>query len=701
MRILGLAVAIFSVIALVIGVKGDTGALMIGVIGIPCAALTFLSLSISSFLKNFVAIFAFETILFGALYLAGSAQYWPAAFADYTIPETLPLTMAVFVIAVFGASYIPIVRSMTRIADRYFEQNEPGTFRIWPLPEMRLLERRIASMMLVSLVLINQIVVGVTVVLTYARRDIFNALQAKNAGNFWYALIFEFLVWAMIYVAFAVTNYVVSSTFILRWRRWLTKFYVAHWLDGAAHYRMSLIGGETDNPDQRISEDVNLFLDGGDQGYGIYSFSVMLISTFSSLAAFSILLWNLSSDFIVPGLGIAVPGSLFWVALLYAAFGTFVAMYIGKGYAALSFKRQRYEANMRFSLARLREYGEQVALLHGEDTEKQSVMGRFGEIFANYMQIIDKRKKITAFSGLYGQMNVVIPYVFGAPFYFAGKMELGQLTQVANSFGEVIGAFNFIVDNYVYLASYRAVLDRLTSFDNAIERANLLGTKAPHIVLERAGDDVVLSNLKVDLPQGEELLQVDHFRFNGQQRTLVSGPSGSGKSTLLRAIVGAWPYGEGKVSTPAGQNILLLPQRPYFPLGSLRSVVSYPSAEGTYRDAEIVAVLNEVGLSHISANLDESHIWTQQLSGGEQQRLAVARALLAKPDWLLLDEATSALDEKSEKRLYDIIKMSLPNTKVVSIGHRSSLIGMHDRMVEMVRGADGTSTLREAVLATS
>ncbi|MGH6852369.1 MAG: ABC transporter ATP-binding protein/permease, partial [Methylocella sp.] len=417
MPLLAVLVGLFSAAAAIVSLKtGGNIVLLLAGVGFLCAVTTYRSRAISTFLQIFAAIFAAETVIFGAVFLIAQTGLWPASLREY-VPESLPLTVAIFGILVYAISFIPVVRSMTRIADRYFDANDATRARIWPFPAFGARERRVAIAMVVLLVIINQAQVGMVLRLSFFNRDWFNAIQNKDEAAFWSQLFTVFTPWAFLYVATAVLEFVVTSTLIIRWRRWLTGDYVNRWLDSHTHYRMSLAGGGADNPDQRISEDINRFIDGGQIGYGIYSFSILLISNLSSLVSFAILLWDLSANFTLPYTAIAVPGFLFWVALIYAGVGTLVTHLVGRPLVKLSFERQRYEADFRFSLARLREYAEQVALLSGEQTEKASLTARFGAIVTNYFGIIACRKNLTAFTASYGQLSPIIPFVVAAPFY--------------------------------------------------------------------------------------------------------------------------------------------------------------------------------------------------------------------------------------------------------------------------------------------
>jgi vitamin B12/bleomycin/antimicrobial peptide transport system ATP-binding/permease protein len=383
---------------------------------------------------------------------------------------------------------------------------------------------------------------------------------------------------------------------------------------------------------------------------------------------------------------------LFWVALAYTMFGTLVTHLIGHPLSKLYFSQQRFEADFRFSVARLREYTEQVALLVGEPAERSFVMRRFGEVFGNYLRIVHLRKWLQVFTQLYGQVSPIIPYIVAAPFYFANKITLGVMTQTASAFGRVDVSLNFFVTYYVSLANFKAVLDRLTTFDEEMVKAGQLGTRPPHFDrLASRKSTVSLAKLKIALPDGRIIVEVPKLDLAAGQSTLFTGPSGSGKSTLFRAISGIWPYGEGQIAIPDNAAIMLLPQRPYIPMGTLRDAIIYPSQTGTYDDSLIRDALSAVKLSSFVDRLQEDGGWAQRLSGGEQQRVAIARALLAKPAWLFLDEATSALDEKTEMVIYQAIAERLPDTTIVSIGHRSTLLGMHRRHIDMQVGAGAAS----------
>ena len=678
MKNLAILIGFAAAFLLVFGLSsGDAQTIGLGSVGVILTVTTWLSAKMSRFLMIFAAIFGAEFVIFGAVFMLDANALWPAALADFVPPESLPITVGIFGIIVYAISFIPGIARIMHIADRYFDGHDVTTVRIWPLPPITLNEQTLARTIIVTLILINQGQVGISVRLSFFNRDWFNAIQEKDSATFWSLLYTVFLFWAAIYIAIAIIEYIIQSHLMIRWRRWLTSHYIGDWLNEGSHYRMALSGTGADNPDQRIAEDVDQFIG------RTYSFSISLLAQVSSLVSFSIILWGISANFTIPGTEIAIPGFLFWVAVLYSGFGTFVTHVIGRRLIRLNFEQQRYEADFRFSLARLREYAEQVALLGGEKQERRFLMDRFGNVIRNFFAIVARRKQLMMFTASYGQISPIIPYVVAAPFYFIGKIQLGVLTQTASSFGRVEGSLSFFIDAYVSLADYLSVIQRLVTFDDSIGKARRMGDKPPRIAFStEATTDISISDLTLSLPDGREIVSAE-VNFASGQSVLISGPSGSGKSTLLRAIAGIWPYGHGKIGIPADATLMLLPQKPYLPSGTLRDCVAYPSGEGTYLEKEIIDALKIVGLDRLITSLDDATNWSQRLSGGEQQRLAIARALLARPDWLFLDEATSALDEDSEAFLYRALKEHLKTTTLISIGHRSTLRVLHDRLMRM------------------
>jgi putative ATP-binding cassette transporter len=688
---LSIGVALAAAIALLAGIiEGNGGVLSlaadptrlgVGVVGLMLAFTTFRSPLISPFLRVFSTIFAVEYVVTGLAYVAVQAGWWPPSFSEAAPPASLATTVAIFGLLVHLISFIPVIRQITRLADPYFVTNERGDLEIGGFGARQVTERRFAHALIVALVVINQLQVAINIRLSFFNRDWFNAIQNKDSAAFWSLLFGVFCFWAAIAVVSNLVEYYTESVLKIRWRRWMTERYYGLWIDDGSLYRAALVGQAADNPDQRITEDVRNFLN------STYAYSISLLSTVSTLVSFSIILWTIPLDFTVPGTEITVPGLPFWVALVYSVVGTWLTHLIGKPLVQLEFRQERYEADFRFALARLREYSEQVALLRGENAERRILGGRFGSIVSNFYAIVGRTVKLLTFTTSYFQANVVIPYIIVAPYFFLGKITLGQMTQTAGAFGRVESALTFFIARYQSLASYKAVVERLTTFRSAIDEARELGTKSPRIEhTEHFGRDLVLRDLVLCLPDGREIVCADRLTIESGTTTLVTGPSGSGKSTLFRAISGIWPYGRGTIDRPADATVMLLPQRPYVPSGTLKTAVAYPSVAGAYSDKAVREALELARLAPLSCEIDSEHDWPQRLSGGEQQRLAIARAILDKPDWLFLDEATSALDEKLETEIYRMLSEVLPNTTIVSIGHRSTLIALHRWHIEMEPG---------------
>jgi putative ATP-binding cassette transporter len=697
MKQLSAAVAIFGLLALAAGIhKGEPETLLLAAAALICAYTTWRAREISSFLKILVSIFAAETVVFGLGVLCEVVGLWPQSYAEYALPATLAITVAVFSIVAFAVFHIPIVRRVMRITDLYFDSDARDGYRLWPLPAFTAREATMATALIVALVLFLQVLVGISLRLSYIRRDYYSALQDMNAAVFWSKMLFGFIPWAFVHVAVAVTDYVMRSYLVIRWRRWLTQHYIDRWLGGHRHYGMTLEGGVADNPDQRIAEDVNFFIDGGDQSYGVFSFAMRLISSMSSLVSYSIVLWEISAQLTFFDGKLVIPGLLFWIALVYVSAGTVVTHMIGRPLAKLNFERQRREANFRFGLARLREYSEQVALLSGENAERANLRGAFSAIYQNFLSIVERRKKLAWFTSVYGQFSPIFPFVLTAPFVLAGKIKIGVIRQTADAFGIVDDALNFFVNYYTYLAEFNAVLLRLESFDAATDRADVSMKRAS---LRSFNADGLTLDLRLLLPNGAPIVEARSLAFAPGVATLLSGPSGSGKSTLFRVIAGVWPHFDGAVSAQQGASIMLLPQRPYLPIGTLRSAVAYPTEAGAHTREELEAALVAARLAPLANSLDEETNWGQRLSGGEQQRVAIARALIAKPDWLFLDEATSALDEALEADIYEMLAERLPHTTIVSIGHRTTLRAFHQRRLVMARREDGLFAPREEVMA--
>lgn len=546
-------------------------------------------------------------------------------------------------------------------------------------------ERWAARGLLAAIVGLNLGAVFMEVWFTQINAEIFNALEQKDQGAFIdQLLLFGGL--ALVFIAVAVYRLYLNQMLQIRWRRWLTERYLGDWLENQTYYRLAFADTGTDNPDQRIAEDLRGFVQ------LTLSLSLGFLTNAVTLLSFLAILWSLSGS--VTLLGIDIPGYMVWVALVYAVAGTWITHLIGKPLARLSFDQQKYEADFRFALVRLRENAESIALQQGEAQEARGFNDRFGQVVANWWALMRTQKRLVWFTAGYGQVAVIFPLLVAAPRYFSGALPLGSLMQTAQAFGQVQGALSWFIDAYVNLADWHATTSRLVGFNHAI--AAVRAANSRHAGVERApGSDAALhlDGLALALPaSGAPLVRADLTIAPGE-RVLITGPSGSGKSTLLRAIAGIWPFGTGRVRLPAQGTAMVLPQKPYLPIGSLRAAVTYPAPPEAFDADTVRAVLDAVGMAPFADRLDERDHWSQRLSGGEQQRVAVARALLHKPDWLYLDEATSACDPATEERLYGLLRDRLPATTLVSVGHRASLTAFHDRRLTVRPDGDGVGDL--------
>ena len=539
--------------------------------------------------------------------------------------------------------------------------------------------------LLAAVVSIELSLVAIDVLLNQWNARFYNALQERNWESFVREIgIFSLL--AACFIALAVYQLYLNQWLQIRWRRWLTSHYLGEWLQGPNHYRMQLQGDAADNPDQRVSDDVKLFVE------RTLDIGLQLLSSAVTLASFVVILWGLSeaAPLHLFGKEYPIPGYLVWGAVMYAVFGTALTQWIGSPLIRLDFNQQRYEANFRFNLVRVRENSEQIALLQGESAERARLWDRFDNVVENWYGIMSRTKRLTAFTASYSQAAVIFPYILAAPAYFADKIQLGGLTQTASAFGSVQRALSVFVTIYRTLAEWRAVVARLDGFEMSIASATTLASSPDSIgmVSSDGGKAIDLRKLMVNLPNGKPLVAADGIGLRAGERTLVTGPSGSGKSTLFRAMAGIWPFGNGSIAVPANASLMMLPQRPYFPIGSLHAAIVYPGETESFNPDRVRDVLAMVGLPQLGPRLEEEGHWNRMLSLGEQQRLGLARALLHKPDYLFLDEATASLDEPSEADLYALLTGKLPQTTIVSIGHRSTLEAFHQRNITMVRDGD-------------
>jgi putative ATP-binding cassette transporter len=567
----------------------------------------------------------------------------------------------------------------------------PFARRAWGLvrPYFRSERRWQAIGLLCAVIALNLVTVYVDVLINDFQRDFYNALENRDYAEFRRQL-WRFGWLAMAFILVAVYKFYLTQLFELRWRTWLTTRYVDGWLSQRAYYRLELGASATDNPDQRIAEDIRLFTE-----YTV-SLSMGLLNSVVTLASFVAILWIVSGPLtvVLGGTEVTIPGYMVWVALAYAVAGSWLSHVIGRPLIALNFVQQRLEADFRYGLVRIRENAESIALYRGEPPERTGLVLRFGRVVSNYWALVRAQKRLIWAQSVYGQLAVIFPFVVAAPRYFDGPLKLGDLMQISNAFGMVQGSLSWFVNAYANLATWKATTDRLLTFDDALAelRAADEGT-----LQAMPGGAPALRGVRIDTPRGAPIVAEASLEVRPGERLLLTGPSGSGKSTLFRALAGIWPHGTGRVEQPPG-GVLFLPQRPYLPIGTLRATVSYPSAADAFDDATVAQALHDCRLPQLAGRLDEEAAWDRRLSPGEQQRLAFARALLNRPRWLFLDEATAALDEATGTALYRLVLERLPDTAVVSIAHDASVAAFHGRRVHLTPAAGG-ATLAELPLA--
>jgi len=564
-----------------------------------------------------------------------------------------------------------------------------AVFRL-SLPYFKSEDRRAGLLLLGAVIAIELSIVAVNVLINQWNARFFNALQDRNWDTFVKELSI-FCVLATIFIVLAVYQLYLNQWLQIRWRTWMTRVYLDRWLASSTHYRMQLFGDAADNPDQRIADDINQFIEKS------LTIVVRLLGAIVTLLSFFAILWSLSDSapLTVFGAQINIPGYLVWTALIYSIIGTLIAHWIGWPLAAINFRQQRLEADFRFSLIRVRENAEQIALLRGENAEKARLGERFAKVARNFMDLMSRQKKVIFVQQGHSQIAIILPYIVVSPAYFSGAVPLGTLTQTASAFGSVQESLSFFVTFYRSIAEWAAVVDRLTGFNRALGEAQAMAEASDiSVTSEPNARSVRIEDLSVHRPDSKPLLAPAATELHPREHVLVSGPSGAGKSTLFRALAGIWPFGKGRVVIPEGARIMVLPQRPYFPETTLANALSYP-ASGAFDDARLIEALQAVGLSGLAGRLHEEAHWNRILSLGEQQRLGVARALLQAPDYLFLDEATASLDEPSEGRLYALLHERLKETTIVSIGHRSTLTALHRRHVSFEPDGEGAHRLAE------
>ncbi len=581
--------------------------------------------------------------------------------------------------------FVQDVKDIWRLAYPYFRRRTPGEIHLWFIGPIRMPENWIGLGLLASVVALEIGASYMSKLLNNWSQGFGDAIQQKDWPAF-LASLGEFALIVTPYIIVYSYNNYLNQVLQVRWRKSMTDDFVDRWLSPAQHFRMRLVAGPADNPDQRISEDIHSFV-GNTMVLGVGFFGNLL-----RLVIFLQVLWVLSTAFPMTSFGLSfnIPGYLVWLAVIYAGLGTSITYLIGRRLVSLKFNQERFEANFRFGMARIRENSEQIALLGGEAAERTVLRERYGSILGNVYGVVRLTLRLNFFSFFFSQFSAIFPYLLLGPAFFFGTATYGTLMRSVSTFGRVQDGLTWFADTFQQLANYRAIVQRLTSFEAVMAASDAAAAVKPNIAIRSTSAEAFAAEgVVVSLPDRTPLSSAPAFSLRSGDRVLLSGRSGSGKTTLLRAFSGVWPYGEGRIEVPDGTRTLVLPQRSYLPLGTLRQALSYPRTLDAYDDGTVRDVLGAVGLGHLGDELDQADNWPQRLSGGEQQRLGVARAILSKPDWLFLDEATSALDVAAEVALYETLVHRLPRAGIVSITHGDTLDVFHNRRVEMARGPGG------------
>ncbi|NIE77663.1 ABC transporter ATP-binding protein/permease [Pantoea sp. Ap-967] len=527
--------------------------------------------------------------------------------------------------------------------------------------------------------------VRMNVLFSFWYNGFYSALQALDQTTFWY-LLGVFAVLATIHVLRALLTFYVTQAFSIRWRVWLTERLTHDWMQGDAYYRGRFLAEPVDNPDQRIELDVSAFVSNS------VSLALGAVSAVVSLVAFTGILWGLSAALAVAGY--EIPRAMVFAVYVYVLIATWIAFRLGQPLIRLNFLNEKLTANFRYALMRLRENAENIAFYQGAQVERGTLLGRFGALIVNVWALVFRNLKFSGFNLGVSQVAVVFPFILQAPRFFSGAIKLGDVMQTSQAFGQVQDSLSFFRESYDTFAQYRATLDRLTGFLDANAQASSL----PQVATRQQAHALDISGLQVLRPDGHALIANLDLRLHGGQALLIKGPSGSGKTTLLRALAGLWPYAEGEVQRPLGTHALFLSQRPYLPLGDLRTAIAYPADGKPEDEARMQQVLRQVNLAHLAERLAVSGDWASILSVGEQQRLAFARVLFNRPQVVFLDESTSAMDEGLEHAMYALLRREMADTLLVSVGHRSTLGDFHTHRLE-VDGQGGWALLEQQVLA--
>lgn len=537
-------------------------------------------------------------------------------------------------------------------------------------------EERYKSSALIGLVIIfNLLVVYMTVLFNSWYNSFYNAIQSYNKTLF-FQQIYKFCWLAAIYIALQIIAFYFQKILEIRWRKWMTNYYLDNWFNGKAYYKSRFGIKDCDNPDQRISADIDSFI------ALFMDLTLGLMNSIVTLFSFAVILWSISGNLSFDAFNhhINIKGYMLYAAIFYAIIGTYLTFKIGKPLIKLNFQQQSYEADFRFGLMRIRENSENIALYNGEIHEKDNLLKQFNNVVTNFVSTVYRQMKIDILGVAYNQVAIILPLVVAAPRYFAKIIKLGDLMQIGQAFGKVQGSLSYFISAYTTLSGFRAIMDRLHGFELSIKETENFIPIQPKITTDKTY--LQLKNVNLYLPDGRTLTQKININLNSGDRMLIRGKSGSGKTTLLRAIAGIWHFASGEIYVKNQLNTLFIGQRPYLPIGTLKEAICYPSPIDMMTDEAMKDLLLCCKLPNLIDKLDVENDWGKILSLGEQQKVIFCKILINKPDIIYLDEVTSSLDEDTEAIMYELLKNSLPHSAIISVGHRSTIAKWHNHILD-------------------
>ncbi|MFO1160816.1 MAG: ABC transporter ATP-binding protein/permease [Reyranellaceae bacterium] len=548
--------------------------------------------------------------------------------------------------------------------------------------------RAIAWSLTAGMVLFGAINVGIALWLNIWNRDFFNALEKRDTSQ----LVGQLYILAAIVVSGGIAVAIhlhIRRRLQINWRTWLTQVTTRRWLHAGRQYQLGLLAGDCDNPDGRIAEDIRVSCELA------VEFAQSILQCILQLITFLSVLWVLSGALPVKigSVEFSLPGYMVWAAVLYALFGSILTYALGSGLIEAGNVRQGREADVRSVLIRARENAEGIALMRGEPDERARLHNAMTDLGNAWHTQTRGQGSLALLTSSLAYVAPVVPLILALPRYLAGDLQLGGLMQTAQAFSNVQWALSWVIDNFPRFADWRASTDRVVQLHSALLdlEESTEARDGEHIeVTAGESDRLILREVGLSRPDGEALVAEAEVEIKPGERVLIRGQSGSGKSTIMRAIAGVWPWGRGAVELPKA-SLAFMPQKPYFPLGTLRDALLYPARPDDVQDEDLREALHRVGLDHLRGRLDETERWDHILSGGEQQRVAFARVLIQKPDWVFMDESTSALDEAGQANVMRLLAEELPRTAVVSIGHRPGLEAFHTRELVLEPGNQGAA----------